>query len=482
MRIAVRDLLRGIQHPDNRQEPPLPAHIAISHITDVAIDSRLVQPGGVFVALVGARADGHDYLASVAAQGGVIALVDQTRAADLAAQHGWTAVFAPYAVPAQWQGVLLVGVDHPLHALQRWAAWHRQQHQLSWVVGITGSVGKTSTKEMIAALLSRFVPTHKTPRSYNSESTLPLVALGIEAQHHAVVFEMGMYAAGEIALLAQIAAPNIAVITTVGPSHLERMGSIEAIAQAKSELVQALSVDGVAVLNADDERVRAMAHLTQARVITYGLDADADMRAVDVEQLGLLGTRFKVVSQQYNGTIHLASPGLHQVRNLLAALAVCQVVGVPFDVLQQAIAHDIAQVRFVVYQGTGNVQIIDDTYNAAPTSMQAALELLATVKTRRVAVLGDMRELGHIEEEAHRTIGRVAHTAADVLVAVGSRGEWIGAEAERLGMRHVVYAPDTERAIPIVQQIIQPGDCVLIKGSRAMHMEDIVSAIRMDAV
>ncbi|MFN5061153.1 MAG: UDP-N-acetylmuramoyl-tripeptide--D-alanyl-D-alanine ligase [Chloroflexota bacterium] len=482
MQLTLRDLLWGVQLPDQRHEPIIPTEWQTRTLRDVAIDSRLTQPEGVFVALVGAKVDGHDYVTAAAANGAVVALVDQARAADLAQTHGWTAVFAPYHIPHTWQGMLLVAVDHPLNALQRWAAWHRQQYDLPWVIGITGSVGKTSTKEMIAAVVSRHLPTHKTPRSYNSESTLPLVTLGIDATHQAAVFEMGMYATGEIALLARIARPNIAVVTTVGPSHLERMGSIEAIAAAKSELVQALAADGVAILNADDPRVDVMASLTPARVVRYGFAAHADVRALDIEQLGLAGTRFRVESHTYRGTLHLASPGLHQVRNLLAAIAVAEVIGIPFEIVKAAIAHDIAQVRFVIYQGIQHTQIIDDTYNAAPTSMQAALELLATVSSRRVAVLGDMRELGHIEEDAHRVLGELALRCADVLVAVGSRGAWIGAEAQRLGMRHVYFAPDTASAIPVVHGIIQPGDCVLVKGSRAMQMEDLVATIRADAV
>lgn len=478
MDLSLRDMVMGIQHPEDRHEP----HVAVDlRLSDVAIDSRLVQSGGVFVALVGAKVDGHDYLAAAAANGAVAALVDQIRAADLAAQHGWSVVFAPYNVPPTWTGMLLVAVDHPLSALQRWATWHRQHHPLSWVIGITGSVGKTSTKEMIAALVSGYLPTHKTPRSYNSESTLPLVTLGITASHRAAVFEMGMYAAGEIALLAGIAQPNIGVVTTVGPSHLERMGSIEAIAAAKSELIQSLPADGIAILNADDARVDAMAASTSARVIRYGLSETADVRAYDIEQLGLAGTRFRVMSRSYAGQIHLSSPGLHQVRNLLAALAVSEVIGIPFAVVQQAIAHDIAQIRFVIQPGVDGTQIIDDTYNAAPTSMQAALELLATVQNRRVAVLGDMRELGHIEESAHRALAHLVVRSADVLVAVGVRGAWIGVEAQQLGMPHVFFADDTASAIPIVQRVIQPGDCVLVKGSRAMQMEEIVAAIRVDA-
>ena len=293
MQLMLRDLLWGVQLPEQRHEPIIPIEWQTRTLSDVAIDSRLALPDGVFVALVGARVDGHDYLNAAAANGAVVALVDQSRATELAATHGWTAVFAPYHVPSTWRGMLLVAVDHPLSALQRWATWHRQQYTLPWVIGITGSVGKTSTKEMIAALVSRYMPTHKTPRSYNSESTLPLVTLGLDATHQAAVFEMGMYAAGEIALLSSIAKPHIGVVTAVGPSHLERMGSIEAIAAAKSELVQALSADGVAILNADDPRVDAMAALTPARIVRYGFAPHADVRAHDIEQLGLAGTRFR---------------------------------------------------------------------------------------------------------------------------------------------------------------------------------------------
>ncbi len=481
MHLSLRDLLWGVQPPESRVEPHIPHAWATQVITDVAIDSRLVQPTGVFVALVGARVDGHDYVSVAATRGASVALVDQHRAEDLAHQHGWSVVYAPYQLPEAPNGMLLVAVDQPLHALQRWATWHRQQYSIPWVIGVTGSVGKTSTKEMIAGIVARYLPTHKTPRSYNSESTLPLVTLGLDASHHAAVFEMGMYTAGEIALLASIAKPTIGVVTTVGPSHLERMGSIEAIAAAKSELVQSITADGVVILNADDPLVAAMATLTSARVLRYGLAEDADVRASDIEQLGLAGTRFRVQSATYDGHIHLASPGLHQVRNLLAAIAVAEVVGIPFDVVKAAITYDIAQVRFVIYPGIRQTQLIDDTYNAAPTSMQAALALLATVTARRVAVLGDMRELGHIEEDAHRTIGRQAYATADVLIAVGSRGAWIGDEARRLGMEHVYFAEDALHAIPLVQQLVLTGDCVLIKGSRAMQMEDIVAAMRADA-
>lgn len=475
--IRLSDVLHGVQQPPHIHDTSF-AHPqdAQRPISSVAIDSRLVTPGGLFVALVGERVDGHTFLPAVAAAGVTCALVDADKGRQLADSHGWTMVVPGEIVPAHWSGPLLIAVPQPLQALQQLARWHRARLSPTWVVGITGSVGKTSTKEVVGALLNAHLPTLKSPRSYNSESTLPLVALELSAHHQAAVFEMGMYTAGEIALLADIARPNIGVVTAVGPSHLERMGSIEAITAAKAELVEALPAHGVAVLNRDDDRVYGMRQLTAARVMSYGLHPDADVRASDIRTHGIHGTTFVVTAPGIHDEVTLRAPGIHQVRNLLAGIAVGVVAGVPWHRMTHAIAHDIAQLRFVVRPGMMNTQVIDDTYNAAPTSMQAALELLATVPARRVAVLGDMRELGHIEVDAHHDVGRLAAQAADVLVAVGARGAWIAQGARHAGMQMVHEAVDTMAAIPLVQSVVQSGDCVLVKGSRAMEMERIVNA------
>lgn len=479
--MLLSDVLRGVQSQRHPHETTFanPAD-AQRQITAVAIDSRLVARGGLFVALAGARVDGHTFVDVAARAGADYALVDAHKGESLAREHGWTLVHPGGVVPATWQAPLLIAVSDPLQALQQLARWHRARLQPTWVVGITGSVGKTSTKEVVGALLQSHQRTLKSPRSYNSESTLPLVVLELTAAHQAAVFEMGMYAAGEIALLADIAQPNIGVVTAVGPSHLERMGSIEAIGAAKAELVQALPATGVAILNRDDERVYAMRALTTARVMSYGMHADANVRASDIRTHGIQGTTFVVTAPGIHEEVFLRAPGLHQVRNLLAGIAVGVVAGVPWARMAHAIAHDIEQVRFVVRQGMANTQIIDDAYNAAPTSVQAALELLATVPARRVAVLGDMRELGHIEHDAHHAVGRHAAQAADVLVAVGTRGAWIADGARHAGMTAVYTANDTEAAIPLLQSLLHAGDCVLVKGSRAMEMERIVAACSID--
>lgn len=476
--IRLSDVFCGVQLPQSAENTHFAQPTDAQRIVaGVAIDSRLVVRDSLFVALHGERVDGHDFVAAAADLGARYALVTPDKGAQLAATYGWMLSTPGGTVPAQWQGPLLIAVQDPLTALQRFASWHRARLQPQWVVGITGSVGKTSTKEVVGALLATHLPTLKSPRSYNSESTLPLVALELTRAHRAAVFEMGMYVAGEIALLATIARPNIGVVTTVGPSHLERMGSIEAITAAKAELVQALPADGIAILNRDDELVYGMRHATAARVVTYGLHPEADVRATNIRSHGIHGTTLVVEAPGINAELHVQAPGLHQVRNVLAGIAVGVVVGVPWERMQHAIMHDIQQLRFVVHQGLRQSQVIDDAYNAAPTSMQAALELLGTVTARRVAVLGDMRELGHIEVDAHHAVGRHAAQVADVLVAVGTRGAWIAAGARAAGMTTVYEVSDAAAAVPVLEQHIQQGDCVLVKGSRAMVMEQIVTAL-----
>lgn len=473
----LRDILTGIQDPTAAVTIHSDAQSDTTTITHVTIDSRLVEPGALYVALVGMTVDGHDYVAAAAAAGAIAAIVSHTKAPELARANGWSVVSVGAQPPAQWDGLLLIAVPDPITALQRWATWHRLRYNPPFVVGITGSVGKTSTKEFIGAILNDAMPTLRNPRSYNSESTLPLVALGLTAMHRAAVFEMGMYYAGDITTLCAIAHPNIAVITAVGPSHLERMGSIEAIADAKAELVHAIPATGVVILNADDPIVAGFATRTTARVLTYGTAQHADVRAVEIVQRGLEGTEFRLIAPGIDERVHLAAPGMHQVRNLLAAIAVGLVAQVPWQTMRDTIAHRLPTVRFVVLNGIDDTQIIDDSYNAAPTSVRAALELLATVQRRRVAVLGDMRELGHIEEAAHREVGVLAAQCVDVLVAVGERGRFIAAGARDAGLSAVYEVQGTAAAIPVVQSVIAPRDCVLVKGSRAMAMEAIVTAL-----
>jgi UDP-N-acetylmuramoyl-tripeptide--D-alanyl-D-alanine ligase (EC 6.3.2.10) len=370
-------------------------------IGPVVTDSRAVVPGSLFVALTGERTDGHRFLPDVVAGGAAAALVSPSKLAVLAPDLN--AVARPWHLIEPTQTVslatvppdacLLIAVDDPLFALQRVAVYHRQMFTPT-VIGITGSVGKTSTKEVVAAVVSQRFRTLKSQRSFNSEVTLPATLLELTADHQVAVLEMGMWAAGEIRFLATLARPQIGIVTNVGPSHLERLGSIEAIANAKAELPESLPADGWCILNADDPRVVAMANRTAARVLTYGYADQADVRLLKVESYGLHGIELTV---EYHGQQHrLRTPliGRHHAYTALAAIAAALVLGMDWDAIAAGLREPGEQLRLRVVRGRNGVTIIDDTYNAAPLSTIAALQVLAQTEGRRIAVLGEMLELG----------------------------------------------------------------------------------------
>ncbi|PMP77241.1 MAG: UDP-N-acetylmuramoylalanyl-D-glutamyl-2, 6-diaminopimelate--D-alanyl-D-alanine ligase, partial [Roseiflexus castenholzii] len=285
---------------------------------------------------------------------------------------------------------------------------------------------------------------------------------------------------GEIAHLAALARPRLGIVTNVGPSHLERMGSIEAIQRAKSELPQALPEDGFAILNIDDPRVRAMAEVTRARPFFYGLDPAADLWADAIESRGLQGVSFRV---HYQGDgLHLTLPllGRHSVHTALAAASAGLLLGMEWEAIIAGLRSEGAQLRLLAVPGINQTTLIDDTYNASPASMQAALNLLAELDGRRIAILGDMLELGSIEEEAHRMVGARAAEVAQILIAVGQRARWIANEAQQAGLpADQVYAvDDNDAAAHLARNLLAPGDFVLIKGSRGMFMETIVSQLQ----
>lgn len=309
---------------------------------------------------------------------------------------------------------------------------------------------------------------------------MPLTLLQLAAHHDVAVLEMGAYVPGDIALLAQLARPQIGIVTNVGPSHLGRMGSIETVARTKSELVRALPPDGYAILNADDERVRAMAELTPARPFFYGLDPAANLWADEIEGRGLEGIAFRA---HYAGeAVHLRLPllGRHSVHTALAATAAGLLLGLGWDAIVDGLRDESAQLRLLAVPGTRGATLIDDTYNASPTSSLAALNLLADLDGRRIVVLGDMLELGEIEEQAHRMVGRRAAEVADIVISVGPRARWIADEARASGLRadQVTMLATNAEAIELLREQLRPGDYALIKGSRGAAMEAIVAALQ----
>jgi UDP-N-acetylmuramoyl-tripeptide--D-alanyl-D-alanine ligase len=443
-------------------------------VSSVVVDSRQAVPGSVFVAFRGEAADGHDFVPDAFRRGAVAALVEHVPSGETR----WPVVdvrAGGVALPPE--PPYYVRVDSTLRALQQVAkAWRGRFSPR--VIAITGSVGKTSTKELASAVLSRCFRTLKSVGNQNNEIGLPLTLLNLTPEHQAAVVEMGMYAEGEIALLCDLARPQVGVVTMIAPVHLERLGSMDAIVRAKRELVEALPADGVAVLNKDDERVMSMAAHTRARVFTYGLDPSADLSAGNVVSMGLEGIR---LTFSYQGeTLNVGVPllGRHSAHTALRAAAVGLVEGMSWDDIVSGLDAMTSQVRLVVVPGPRGSRLLDDSYNSSPDSALAALNLLADLDGRRVAVLGDMLELGEAEVAGHRLVGRRAADVADILIVVGRRARMIGEEALAVGMpaERVHLLEDTPAAIPLLEELVREGDIVLVKGSLGMRMDRIVTA------
>jgi UDP-N-acetylmuramoyl-tripeptide--D-alanyl-D-alanine ligase len=439
-----------------------------------AVDSRLVEPGMLFAALPGERTDGHRFLGAAAAAGAAALLVG--RLPDTAAGEPSIEALGD---------VTVVLVQDPLRALgDVAAAWRRRFQPL--VVGITGSIAKTSTKEAVAGVLARRFTTLRTEGNQNNEVGLPLTVLRLGPEHEAAVLEMGMYVGGEVRDLAAIGRPSIGIVTAVQPVHLSRIGSLDAIEDAKAELVEALPPagdGGVAILNADDERVRRMAARTAARVMTYGFSPDADVRAEEVVSLGLEGMRFRLCTPAGDAEARTDGLGRLAIHNALAGAAAGLAAGLaPPEIVPGIRAVTAAPHRSVVVHA-GDVIILDDSYNASPGSMRAALELLAGLPGRHVAVLGEMRELGGLHDAGHREVGTAAARVLDLLVVVdgqpGGAAEGIveGALDAGLPAPGVVPTGDVASAVDVLMERLCPADVVLVKASRGAELERVVDEL-----
>jgi UDP-N-acetylmuramoyl-tripeptide--D-alanyl-D-alanine ligase len=342
-------------------------------------------------------------------------------------------------------------------------------------------VGKSTTKELTADVLGQRFKTVRSPGNLNNEIGLPLSLLSLTEEHERAILEMGFYIPGEIALLCEIGKPQVGVVTNISEVHLERAGSIEAIVEGKGELVENLPAapEGVAILNYDDQRVREMADRTKARVFYYGLSPEADLWADEVEGLGLEGLR--CVIHYGDESVHLRVPllGRHSVHTVLRAAAVALTEGLGWQEIGAGLQGTQSQLRLMAVHSLSGALLLDDTYNAAPSSTIAALNLLEDLDGRRVAVLGDMLELGEYEERGHRMVGVRAAQVVDELVTVGERARWIADEAQvaNLNREQVKELDDSDAAIDYLKDRISEGDVVLVKGSRGMEMDRIVSAL-----
>jgi UDP-N-acetylmuramoyl-tripeptide--D-alanyl-D-alanine ligase len=424
----------------------------------VVVDSREVQRSDLFVALPGEHGNGHNFVADALQRGAAGLLVNRL----------------PESLP---EGAAAYVVEDTLAALQLLAKRHRASLPIK-VIGVTGSVGKTTTKEILASVLATKYRILKNEANYNNEVGLPLTLLKATPQHERAVLEMGMYKPGEIRLLCGLALPHVGVAMNVHPVHLERAGSIEAIAAAKAELIESLPAEGFAVLNGDDARVRAMALKTKARVLLFGTSEDCDVQGSDLESRGLEGISFTIVCGGESLRVETRLPGRHLLPNALAAVTVALVEGMKLEEVAQALAVTRIPLRLHIYRGRNDSTLLDDTYNASPASMLAALELLADLPGRRIAVLGDMRELGAEEQEGHRVVGREAARVAQVIYAVGELGRLIGEEAKRAGHPAVSLWPSKEEAARQLAEELQVGDVVLLKASRAMALETVVPELK----
>jgi len=435
-------------------------------IRGAVVDSRLVEPGQLFIALPGERTDGHAFLAE-ATRAGAAALVVSRDVEEIRSLRDVTVIRVADGLAA-------------LHAIA--AIWRTRFQPL--VVGVTGSIAKTSTKEAIAAVLATRFVTLKNEGNQNNEIGLPLTVLRMGPEHEAAVLEMGMYVGGEIADLARIGRPRIGVVTAVQPVHLSRIGTIEAIEKAKGELVEALppAVDGgVAVLNADDGRVRRMVSRTTARIVTYGFDPGADVAAEGVESAGGEGMRFELATPNGRRSVGIPTLGRMAVHNALAAAAVGEAAGLSLDEVATGLETGWAAPHRAQLVRAGGLTIVDDSYNASPASVIAALELLAGLPGRRIAVLGEMLELGDAHQEGHRAVGEAAAAVVDDLIVVGNGASGIaeGARTAGLGAGHIVQAPDRRAALDAVLAVHQPGDVVLVKASRGVELDKLVDDLAL---
>jgi UDP-N-acetylmuramoyl-tripeptide--D-alanyl-D-alanine ligase len=433
----------------------------------VEFDSRAVTPGGLFLALPGERADGHDFVEAAVSAGAVAGLVTQSvDSPSIVVHDGFTALAA-----------LASEVLRRLPDIT--------------VIGVTGSSGKTSTKDLLAQVLSQLGPTVAPPGSFNNELGHPYTVLRATSDTRFLVLETSARGIGHIRYLTEIAPPDIGVVLNVGTAHVGEFGSREAIAQAKGELVEALRADGVAVLNADDPLVAAMASRTVARVVRVGMSSDADVRADDVTVDELGCAAFDLRTAAGTAPVRLQLVGRHHVSNALAAAAVALECGMTPPAVADALgaATATSRWRMEVTRRRDGVVLINDAYNANPESMRAALEALVAVaagnpRARTFAVLGEMAELGALATSAHEELGRLAvQLGVARLVAVGEAARQIerGAVLEGSGTGKASWVADADAAISLLRSELRPGDVVLVKASRAASLERVALAIADDA-
>ena len=432
-----------------------------------SIDSRTLTAGQLFFAIRGPRFDGHQFVSQARERGAVGAVVEQAYRAQ-----------CPPRVAAE-----LLAVQNTTEALQQLALAVRRKWGKA-LVAVTGSTGKSTTKEMIAAILGERLPVLKSQGNLNNYYGLPLTLLALERAHDLAVVELAMSAPGEIALLTRIAEPQVGVVTNVAPVHLQFFDSVDSIAQAKRELVENLASSATVVLNFDDARVRKFAAGFAGRTLTFGFEAGADFRALEVGPGIGGGTEFRVAGPGFDGRFHLVLPGQHNIQNALAAITAASVFGATPEECRMALAQfqPLPQRSEVLTLPEG-ATVISDCYNSNPLAMEKMLETLAgwPGAQRRVVIAGEMLELGPTSPELHRQVGRkCAASQIDWLIAVQGDARYFleGAQEAGLAKERGVLFENAGDAAEFCQGLLQPGDVILVKGSRAVHLEKVVELLQ----
>ena len=427
-------------------------------VTDITTDSRKVQPGCLFVPIVGNRADGHDFIGQVMEKGALATLSER--------DPGETS----YPV---------IRVRSSLQAVKDIAAFYLEQLAIP-VVGITGSVGKTSTKEAIASVLAQKYRVLKTQGNFNNELGLPLTVFRLREEDEIAVLEMGISDFGEMHRLASIARPDICVITNIGYCHLENLGDRDGVLQAKTEIFQYLRTDGHIVLNGDDDKLASVEEYHGIRPVFFGLDKSREVYADEIVSRGLRGVSCRIHLGEESFSVLVPMPGIHMVYNALAAAAVGKIYGLTTEEIRRGIESlEAISGRFRMIE-TEKLLIVDDCYNANPMSMKASLDVLRDGEGRRIAILGDMGELGENEIALHREVG--AHAAVcgiDACVCVGELSRHMaGAAREADPDFPVSYEESRENLLKNLDRYVQKGDTVLVKASHFMRFEEVVQALR----
>ena len=428
-------------------------------VMGVTTDSRKIFDGALFVALKGENFNGEDFVEESFNKGAVAALVSKNFSREVSG--------------------VIIKVDDTLAAYQKIAAYWRDKFNIP-IAAITGSTGKTTTKDLTASVLSGLGKVQKTSANFNNEIGVPLTLLGLDETHKAAVVEIGMRGLGQIEALAKIVKPNIAIVTNVNETHMELLGSMENIAKAKGELVQAIGAGGTVILNADNPYTLAMKDIVNSgvTVITHGLEHDADLKAENIKVAsGTTDFDLKYKGESYHFDLPII--GRHNISNTLAAIAAGISVGLTFEKIRSSLATLVTtKMRFEVIHRDG-ITIVNDAYNASPASMRAAIKTAAEIyDIRKIAVLGDMFELGAVAEKAHREVGAyVAENGFDILITIGELGKFIAEGAKSAGMEKVFVTDSHEDAAKTLRGVLKRNDVILFKASHGMHLEKVIELI-----